>query len=455
MPLINLTTLGCPKNMVDSRHLMESFVSEGFVSTESPEEADIILVNTCGFIRDAKEESISEILKLAEFKKRCGGPRKKLLVFGCLARRYRDDLLKEIPEIDGIWGVGEDEAIVEYCKNIGEPEDARRRLAKAPIVRAKQAELLKIAGVGHMELPQSYVYLKIAEGCDKKCTFCVIPSIRGKFRSISPEDILGEARAYVRGGVKELIIVAQDITNYGREWKDYNLLSLLRDLAAIEGDFWIRLLYLYPTEITDELLDFMAGEDKMCKYLDIPLQHSEDRILRLMGRRGTRKEYTKLIRTIRRKIPGVTLRTTFIVGFPTENEEDFRGLGDFIEEMRFDRLGVFTFSKEEGTPSAKLKGHIPEKIKKRRQDEIMSRQAAISLEKNIEMIGRKCRMIIDEVDERAVIGRLCSHAPEIDGVVIIERSEKLRTGSTPVVGEFVDVEIMDAYDYDLKGMLIQ
>jgi ribosomal protein S12 methylthiotransferase len=256
--------------------------------------------------------------------------------------------------------------------------------------------------------------------------------------------------------VKELILVAQDITNYGKEWKDYGLLELLRDMAAIEGDFRIRLLYLYPTEITTELLNFIATEGKICKYLDIPLQHSEDRLLRLMGRRGTRKSYTELIRTIRRKIPGVTLRTTFIVGFPTETEEDFRGVVDFIEEMRFERLGVFTFSKEEGTPSAKLKGQIPEKVKKRRLDEIMSRQASISLEKNRELVGKRFRAIIDEVDKEVIVGRLCSHAPEIDGVVIIEKSESGVRHDTPIqVGEFADVEIVDAYDYDVKGILVE
>jgi ribosomal protein S12 methylthiotransferase len=256
--------------------------------------------------------------------------------------------------------------------------------------------------------------------------------------------------------VKELILVAQDITNYGKEWKDYDLLALLRDMAAIEGDFRIRLLYIYPTEITNELLDFMAAEEKICNYLDIPLQHSEDRLLRLMGRRGTRREYTKLIRTIRRKIPGVTLRTTFIVGFPSETEEDFRGLVDFIEEMRFERLGVFTFSKEEGTPSAKLREQIPEKVKKRRLDEIMSRQAAISLEKNRELVGKRFRAIIDEVDNDVIIGRLCSHTPEIDGVVIIEKSETAALHDASLqVGDFADVAIVDAYDYDVKGVLVE
>jgi ribosomal protein S12 methylthiotransferase len=459
--------------MVDSRHLLESFASEGFISVDAPEDADIILVNTCGFIKDAKEESISEILELTKLKSRSGKDVKKLLVFGCLAQRYRDELLKEIPEIDGIWGVGEEGAIVEYSMNLKKKLEVRNQ--KSGVRFKKQKDI-------RSEAASSFAYLKIAEGCDKKCTFCVIPSIRGKFRSITRDSILEEARTYVRSGVKELILVAQDITNYGKEWTDYGLLALLRDIAAIEGDFRIRLLYLYPTEITNELLDFIVAEEKICKYLDIPLQHSEDRLLRLMGRRGTRKEYTKLIRTVRRKIPGVTLRTTFIVGFPSESEEDFRGLVDFIEEVRFERLGIFTFSKEEGTPSAKLKEQVPEKLKKRRLDEIMSRQAAISLEKNRELVGKRFRAIIDEVDSEVIIGRLCSHTPEIDGVVIIERPEAIKHGSAREwtigrekqrvtseipsallhfrtsalsVGDFADVQIVDAYDYDVKGVLVE
>lgn len=430
MSYIYLTTLGCPKNMVDSKHLIEAFVLEGFIPVEDPEDSDIILINTCGFIKDAKEESIGEILKLVPYKSRGSRKARQLIVFGCLAQRYREDITMEIPEIDALWGVGQEREIIEYCKDV------------YGSVRAE----------GHLKPANqttSFAYLKIADGCDKKCTFCVIPSIRGKFKSVAHEAILEEARTYVRGGVNELVLVAQDILNYGKEWKDYGFLELLGDLAAIEGDFWIRLLYIYPTEITGELLEFIAGEDKICKYLDIPLQHSEDRMLRLMGRRGTRKEYTKLIRTIRRKIPGVTLRTTFIVGFPAETEEDFRGLADFVEEMRFDRLGVFTFSREDGTPAAKLKEQVSEKVKKRRLDEIMSRQASISLDKNKELVGKRFRAIVDEVDGDIVIARLCSHAPEIDGVVIIDGQKE-----QVVVGEFVSVEIVDAYDYDLKGSII-
>ncbi len=450
---INITTLGCPKNTADSGHLHEAFISEGFTSVEDPGDADILLVNTCGFIKDAKEESIEEILELARIKTQTPNPKsqisKKLLVFGCLAARYRDELLKEIPEIDGIWGVGAEAAIIQYCReDMGgaRPDPEKKNVHASPVPPAN-----------------SYAYLKIAEGCDKKCTFCVIPSIRGSFRSIASEKILKEAEDFVRKGTRELILVAQDITNYGKEYGGYNLVSLLRDMASISGDFRIRLLYLYPTAVSDELIEYMASEDKIQKYLDIPLQHSEDRMLRLMGRRGARREYIKLLRNIRRSIPQIALRTTFIVGFPTENEEDFNGLVDFVEEMRFDRLGVFKFSKEEGTPSAKLKGQVPEKVKDRRLDEIMKRQALISLQKNQELIGRRYEAIVEETDGNLVIARLYSHAPEIDGVVIIDRaggeefndSDLARFRASGLkAGDMVDVEIVDAYDYDLKGRLI-
>ena len=474
MTRIHITTLGCPKNTVDSGHLERAFAAEGFSIADEAGESDVLLVNTCGFIKDAKEESIDEILKLAQLKE--GG--RKLLVFGCLAARYRDELMKEIPEIDGIWGVGEERRIIEYCKGVSGYRSVgvtEKRHSVTPI-------------------QSSYAYLKIAEGCNKKCTFCVIPSIRGGFRSIPSETILGEAEEYVRGGTKELILVAQDITSYGKETGGYNLVSLLKDMASISGDFHVRLLYLYPTAVDEELIGYMAAEDKICKYLDVPLQHSEDRMLRLMGRRGSRKEYIRLLRTIRRAIPQIALRTTFIVGFPSETEEDFNGLVDFIEEVRFDRLGVFKFSKEEGTPSAKLKGQVPEKVKERRLDELMRRQAGISLEKNRELVGRRYDALVDEVEDNLVIARLYSHAPEIDGVVIIERQESgasrhaskekdsnsldarrstldarrslkdsnsldarrstLDARRSLKVGDTVTVEIVDAYDYDVKGRLV-
>ncbi|MCL4492384.1 MAG: 30S ribosomal protein S12 methylthiotransferase RimO [Nitrospirae bacterium] len=447
MNKIHIITLGCPKNTADSGHLSDDFLSEGFVSATDAESADIILVNTCGFIRDAKEESIEEILRLAKIKKIQNSKfkiqnDKKLLVFGCLAQRYRDELLKEIPEIDGLWGVGADAEIIKYCKGL-----------KGSRVR-RQASGAKRGGENEL-VPSSYAYLKIAEGCDKKCTFCVIPSIRGNFRSMPSEKILKEAEGYVRKGVRELILVAQDITNYGKEADGYNLVSLLKDMTSISGDFHIRLLYLYPTALNDELLECIAAGDKIYKYIDIPLQHSEDRLLRLMGRRGSRREYIKLLRTVRRRIPQIALRTTFIVGFPTETEEDFNGLADFIEEIRFDRLGVFKFSKEEGTPSAKLKGQVPEKVKDRRLDEIMRRQALISLEKNRELIGRRYSALVDEIDGNLVIARLYSHAPEIDGVVIIESNNEDGNSALPLkAGDAVTVEIIGAYDYDVKGRLV-
>ncbi len=453
MNKIHITTLGCPKNSVDSGHLAGAFTAEGFVSIDNAADANILLVNTCGFIKDAKEESIEEVLRLAQMKE----DGRKLVVFGCLAARYRNELLKEIPEIDGIWGVGEETKIIEYCKKNMAGGNRQNAYSPSPIA--------------HHQSPgaSSFAYLKIAEGCDKKCTFCVIPSIRGAFRSIRPELIMAEAGEYIKAGVRELILVAQDITNYGKDFDGYDLVALLRDLASLPGDFYIRLLYLYPTAISEALIEYIAAEDKIQKYLDIPLQHSEDKILRLMGRRGTRTEYRKLIRTLRRRIPGIALRTTFIVGFPTETEEEFNGLIDFIEEIRFDRLGAFMFSKEEGTPAAAYKGQTPDKVKHRRFEEIMKRQALISLEINREIVGRRFRAIVDEAEEDVTLARLYSHAPEIDGVVIIERAagedndtgkpghgdaETRGRGDKLKAGDIVTVEITGAYDYDVKGKII-
>lgn len=457
---IYLTTLGCPKNQVDSEHLKRDFLSEGFILVESPDDADVFVVNTCGFIKDAKEESIDEIFSLIKKKadflpemRAENNGYKKLLVFGCLAQRYKHELKIEIPEIDALWGVAEEKEIIEYCKKL----DNFKIVNSCEELEDYQASK-KISSPGI----SSFAYIKIADGCDKKCSFCIIPSIRGRFKSTSPDNIIKEAEGFIRQGIKELILVAQDITNYGRDLKGYNLISLLNELVAIEGDFRIRLLYLYPTAVSDELIELIAANEKIYKYLDIPLQHSEDRILRLMGRRGTKKEYIKLLRSIRRKIPEIAIRTTFITGFPSETEEEFLSLMDFIEEMRFDSLGVFKYSKEDRTPAEKLKGQIPEKVKNRRYDEIMKRQAFISLQKNQEMISKKFRAVIDEIDGNLAIARLYCHAPEIDGVVIINNSgyEKdaaveLQKSWTEIrTGDFINVEIIEAYDYDLGGKII-
>jgi len=425
MKNFTVITLGCPKNTVDSRHLINELTAEGFFYVEEFKKADFVLINTCCFINDAKEESIDEILTAAKFK-----TDRKLIVFGCLSKRYGDELKKEIPEIDAVFGVNQSEKIINYIRQFREGSNNI------------------IQDFKYTAEPPSYRYVKIAEGCSRRCSFCVIPEVRGPFKSIKPEKILKEAEDFVNSGIKELILVAQDITQYGKEWKGYNLTSLIEDLCSISGDFWIRLLYLYPADINQDLIKTVAEQEKVVKYLDIPMQHSEERILRLMGRRGTRKEYIKKIKQIREAIPGVTLRSTLIVGFPTETEDEFQRLVDFIEEVQFDRLGVFKYSREEGTKAYNLKGQIPENVKNRRLDEIMSRQAVISLEKNRALTGKKYSALIDYVDADMAIARLYCHAPEIDGVVILENTSDLKAG------EKVKVLITEAYEYDLKGVIV-
>jgi len=425
MKNFTVITLGCPKNTVDSRHLINELTAEGFFYVEEFKKADFVLINTCCFINDAKEESIDEILTAAKFK-----TDRKLIVFGCLSKKYGDELKKEIPEIDAVFGVNQSEKIINYIRQFREGSNNI------------------IQDFKYTAEPPSYRYVKIAEGCSRRCSFCVIPEVRGPFKSIKPEKILKEAEDFVNSGIKELILVAQDITQYGKEWKGYNLTSLIKDLCSISGNFWIRLLYLYPADINQDLIKTVAEQEKVVKYLDIPMQHSEERILRLMGRRGTRKEYIKKIKQIREAIPGVTLRSTLIVGFPTETEDEFQRLVDFIEEMQFDRLGVFKYSREEGTKAYNLKGQIPENVKNRRLDEIMSRQAVISLEKNRALTGKKYSALIDYVDADMAIARLYCHAPEIDGVVILENISDLKAG------EKVKVLITEAYEYDLKGVIV-
>ncbi|WP_353684948.1 30S ribosomal protein S12 methylthiotransferase RimO [Thermodesulfovibrio sp. 3907-1M] len=425
MKNFTVITLGCPKNTVDSRHLINELTAEGFLYVEEFKKADFVFINTCCFINDAKEESIDEILTAAKFK-----TDRLLIVFGCLSKRYGDELKKEIPEIDALFGVDETGKILNYMKQF------------------KEYSGKKLQEFQYTAEPPTYRYIKIAEGCSRRCSFCIIPEVRGPFRSIEPEKILKEAEKFISSGIKELILVAQDITQYGKDLKGYGLPELLKDLCSISGDFWVRLLYLYPTEIDEAIIQTVAENDKIVKYLDIPMQHSEERILRLMGRRGTRKDYLKKIRQIREAIPGVTLRSTFIVGFPTETEDEFQRLVDFIEELQFDRLGVFKYSREEGTKAYSLKGQIPESVKNRRFDEIMKRQALISLEKNRALVGKNFDALIDYVDADMAMARLYCHAPEIDGVVILENVSNLKAG------EKLKLLITEAYEYDLKGVIV-
>jgi ribosomal protein S12 methylthiotransferase len=426
---IYLLSLGCPKNLVDSQGLLKKLGGKGIAYSSSPEDSDILVVNTCGFIEDAKRESVEEILKIAKAKK--AGRNKKLIVYGCLAKRFGSELRREIPEIDALWGVGADEEIIEYCESLGLPAGVQDWGGGA------------VEGLGH----ETYSYLKIAEGCDRGCGYCVIPDIRGGFRSRGPGEILAEAEELIGSGTRELILVAQDITSYGRDLPGYDLSRLVREIGAVSGDFRIRLLYLYPTSIDDILLETIASEKKICKYIDMPLQHSERKILKRMGRGGSRTYFEKLIRKIRRSVPDVAIRTTFIVGFPGETEEDFAHLLEFVRRMEFDRLGAFPYSKEEGTPAAQLGGQVRKQKKTERYERLMQTQSAISLAKNRALVGKTFRALVDEIDGGVAIARLCSQSPEIDGVVFIEEGGVER-------GSFVQVRISEAYDYDVKGTIV-
>ncbi|MFN3740087.1 MAG: 30S ribosomal protein S12 methylthiotransferase RimO [Thermodesulfovibrionales bacterium] len=440
-----IITLGCPKNIADSGVLGERLLEAGIPIVESPEKASFIIINTCGFIEDAKRESIEEILRLSALKKNGS----EVIPIGCLVKRYKKELQREVPEIRAFFGLNEEEKIIQYIKNktaaeAGSPKNQQIFWgAKAGSSKNRQIP------PGSAVLPfSSYAYIKISDGCRRRCTFCAIPGIKGKYKSTEPEVILREAEKFLSAGVKELILVGQEISSYGIDRPGFpSLNKLLRELSSIRGDFWIRLLYLHPQSISDELLEEIASNKKICKYLDIPLQHSEDKILRLMKRAGSKETYKGLINRIRSLIPDVTLRTTFIVGFPGETEKDFKGLLDFVKEMEFERLGAFRYSREEGTPAYYLKGQVSQKIKDKRYDELMRLQAEISLKKNLSLVGKRMSCLIDEVNEGVGYGRLESQAPEIDGLVIIKGND-LRPGT------FREVLIKKAYDYDLEAEAI-
>lgn len=426
--LVSFLSLGCDKNLADSEDLLRGLKKSGVFYTPDPGLADVLLVNTCGFIEEAKRQSIDGILRLVELKD--GG--KRLLVMGCLAQRYKEDLLEEIPEIDAIFGVGEHEKIISYCKGL----------------QSQSLSNPESINDGLPVLSDGIVApLKVAEGCDRRCTFCVIPSIRGPLRSRRPEDILKEAESYVKAGVKELLLVAQDLTGFGKDLGDYGLVNLLKDIASISGDFRIRPLYLYPLGITDELLQAIGDEEKVCKYIDLPLQHSEVKVLKAMGRGGGSDKYLSLISHIRDTVPGATLRTTLMVGFPGETEDDFKGLLEFVRKARFERLGVFKYSKEETTKGAGMKGQVPGHVKQKRYGEVMELQAGISFEINEGLVGRRGRVLIESEEQGSALGRLCSQAPEVDGITIIKGLDGKRAGR----GEFVDVIITKAFDYDLEA----
>ena len=428
--LINIVTLGCSKNTVDSEHLMAQLADSGWnvVFDSNSSDAKVVVINTCGFIGDAKEESVNTILEFVRAKE--AGLIEKIYVIGCLSERYKKDLEAEIPEVDGYFGARTLEDVVRELTGEFKPELQCRRI---------------------ITTPSHYAYLKISEGCNWRCGYCAIPLIRGTHRSVPMEDLLEEARLLAQGGVKELIVIAQDSTYYGIDlYGERRIAQLLRELCKIEGLEWIRLHYAYPSQFPLEVLEVLRDEPKMCKYLDLPVQHISTNQLKAMRRNITREQTEELISKIRKEVPGITLRTTMIVGYPGETEADFGELVDFVTTTKFDRLGVFTYSEEEGTYSAeKLQNDVPEDEKERRRDEIMEIQSAISLAKNEEKVEKTFRVIIDRVEGDYFVGRTEGDSPEVDNEVLISSKEKLS------IGEFYDVVVTQADEYDLYGKVVK
>ena len=434
---VGMVSLGCAKNQVDGEMLMASLKQNGFELSDDAALADIAIVNTCGFIESAKKESIEEILELAQLKKE--GQIKKLVVTGCLAERYQQEIHKELPEVDAVLGIGANGDIAAALKTMMEGEFVERFPDKGN---------MPLCGDRELSTPSWSAYLKIAEGCDNRCTYCAIPMIRGPYRSRTMESIEGEARFLAANGAKELILIAQDTTRYGIDlYGEYSLAKLLQRLCKIDGIKWLRILYCYPDAITDELLDVMAAEEKILPYIDLPLQHASEKVLRAMNRRGDRGSLTALLQKIREKIPGVILRTTLITGFPGETEEDFTELAEFVKEIRFDRLGCFAYSQEEGTPAAELPDQIDEDVKEHRAEVIMELQTRIMEENGEKYVGKTVEVLTEGFDRYAEcwFGRSKMDAPDIDGKVFFSAEKK------PVLGTFVDVLVEDCIDCDLFG----
>lgn len=434
-------SLGCDKNLVDSEVMLGLLDREGYQIVDDETEADVIVVNTCCFIHDAKEESIQAILEAAEYK--VTGRLKALIVTGCLAQRYQKEIAEEIPEVDAVLGTASYDKIAEAVKEAlaGHPCMEMEDIDALPLIDAKRL----VTTGGH------YAYLKIAEGCDKHCTYCIIPKIRGNFRSVPMERLVREAEELAGQGVKELILVAQETTLYGKDiYGEKSLHRLLRELCTIEGLRWIRILYCYPEEIYDELIQVIKEEKKICHYLDLPIQHANDEILRRMGRRTSKQQLTEVIHKLREEIPDITLRTTLITGFPGETDAQHEELMEFIDEMEFERLGVFTYSPEEDTPAAVMPDQIPEEKKADRQAELMELQQDIVFEQADAMVGRKVLVMIEGkvADEDAYVGRTYKDAPGVDGLIFINTEEELMSG------DFAMAEVTAALEYDLIGELI-
>ena len=449
MNKVGFISLGCPKNLVDSEVMMGQLKQNGYQITANAEEADTVVVNTCGFIDAAKRESIEAILEAARLK--TNGKAKRLIVAGCLVERYRDELKAEMPEVDAFIGTSQIKDILSVC----DPKTNTRSLPVIPLGNQSATYLYDESTPRVLATPSHYAFIKIAEGCDRPCAFCFIPQMRGHFRSRRFGSIVAEAHQLAEEGVKELILVAQDSSRYGEDLgKQDALAHLLRELSHTEGIEWVRVMYTYPTHIGDAFLDVLADEPKAVKYLDIPLQHASQKVLRLMKRGGNRGSLERLIERVRRRVPNIAVRTTFITGFPGETEEDFQELRAFVKNVEFDRVGVFTYSDEEGTPAFDLPNKVSPKIAKRRRDQLMNEQARISRGKNRARIGETVRVMFEGESKESELlwqGRMETQAPDIDGCVLINDAPE---GFSPSPGDFVEVLITESYDYDLVGRIL-
>lgn len=433
-------SLGCDKNLADSEEMLGLLTAGGHEITDDETQADAIVINTCCFIKDAKEESVETILEMAEYKKT--GSCHALIVTGCMAQRYQKEIIEEVPEVDAVLGTTSYGDIVKALEEAvaGNHFEEFRDIDYLPDTGSKRV----LTTGGH------FGYLKIAEGCDKHCTYCIIPKLRGRFRSVPMERLVAQAEDMAEQGVKELILVAQETTVYGKDlYGKKSLHILLKKLCEIRGIRWIRVLYCYPEEIYDELIETIRDEKKICHYLDIPIQHASDRILKRMGRRTSKQELIDIIGKLRKEIPDIVLRTTLITGFPGETEEDHEELKEFVDEMEFDRLGVFTYSPEENTPAAEMADQVPEEVKEERRDELMELQQEISYDRGQDRIGQELLVMIEGkvADESAYIGRTYGDAPKVDGYIFVQTGELLMTG------DFAKVRVTGALEYDLIGVL--
>src|SRR3989440_782316 len=450
MNKVGFISLGCPKNLVDSEVMMGQLKQKGYEITADAEEADTVVVNTCGFIDSAKKESIETIIEAARLK--TDGKATRLIVAGCLVERYRDQLKAEMPEVDAFIGTSQINDILSVC----DPRTNTRSLPVIPLGNQSATYLYDESTPRVLATPSHYAFIKIAEGCDRPCAFCFIPQMRGHFRSRRFGSIVAEAHQLAEEGVKELILVAQDSSRYGEDLgKQDALAHLLRELSHTEGIEWVRVMYTYPTHISDEFLNVLAEEPKAVKYLDMPLQHASQNVLRLMKRGGNRASLERLIKRVRERVPGIAVRTTFITGFPGETADDFEELLRFVKNVEFDRVGVFTYSDEEGTPAFDLPNKVEPKIAKQRRDRLMKEQAKIAKRKHKAMIGQQVRVIFEgEANESNLLwqGRMETQAPDIDGCVLINDAPE---GFVPQLGELVSVLITEAQQYDLVGRIVQ